>query len=211
MCRSPLRGIGVYSVLLPGFGFSSWILHGIRLVDIIRLIEQKFLRQNAIHTCCSLCSSCCGQLPNLPTIFPPFETIMKFCMNIQVTNAHKLPQPDQECVPVSIFSTVRVYPASVAQRQSVGLEIERSRVRNSLEPPGFSLGLHYIGVCYTEVYYIGVRYIVVRYIVVRYIGFVLHRIVILWVIIMEGVAAAAHLPTPWLFEPVERPDDSADS
>ena len=30
--------------------------------------------------------------------------------------------------------------ASVAQRQSVGLGIERSRVRNSLVPSGFSLG-----------------------------------------------------------------------
>ena len=33
---------------------------------------------------------------------------------------------------------VHVKPASVAQRQSVGLGIEKSRVRNSLVPSGFS-------------------------------------------------------------------------
>ena len=27
---------------------------------------------------------------------------------------------------------------------------------------------------------------------------------------MERVAAGAHLPTPWLFEPAKRPDDRAD-
>ena len=27
---------------------------------------------------------------------------------------------------------------------------------------------------------------------------------------MKRVAAGAHLPTPWLFEPVKRPDDRAD-
>ena len=27
---------------------------------------------------------------------------------------------------------------------------------------------------------------------------------------MKGVAAGAHLPTPWLFEPAKRPDDRAD-
>ena len=27
---------------------------------------------------------------------------------------------------------------------------------------------------------------------------------------MKRVAAGAHLPTPWIFEPAERPDDSTD-
>ena len=28
--------------------------------------------------------------------------------------------------------------------------------------------------------------------------------------VMKRVAAGAHLPTPWLFEPAERPDDKTD-
>ena len=36
--------------------------------------------------------------------------------------------------------SLRVFPDSVAQRQSVGVGAERSRVRNLLRPTGFPLG-----------------------------------------------------------------------
>ena len=38
-----------------------------------------------------------------------------------------------------IYNRFSACPASVAQRQSIGLEIVRSRVRNSLVPSGFIL------------------------------------------------------------------------